>query len=141
MALKKRGFRIYLETNGTLPDALLQIKEEIDIIAMDVKLPTSTKRRGLWSEHRRFLKLSKDKDVFVKIIVTHKTGIEDIRRAVDIVKETDCEIPLCIQPAFSRNGIKQMVSGKILMKFQEIALKNLKDVRVIPQIHRVLKIK
>jgi len=37
--LKAGGFRIYLETNGTLPEDLAKVMPVIDIISMDIKLP------------------------------------------------------------------------------------------------------
>ena len=41
--LKKHRIKTYLETNGVLPEELKEVVEGIDIIAMDIKLPSSTK--------------------------------------------------------------------------------------------------
>ena len=63
-ALKKSKKRVYLDTNGTLPLALKAIIKDVDIIAMDLKLPSSTKQKSFWHEHKDFLKIAKAKDVF-----------------------------------------------------------------------------
>ena len=57
-ALHREGKKIYLDTNGTLPDALAEIIKDIDIIAMDIKLPSSTQQQAFWAEHKEFLKIA-----------------------------------------------------------------------------------
>src|SRR5258708_1168974 len=44
-AMRQEGKKIYLDTNGNLPKALAEIIKDIDIIAMDIKLPSSTKQK------------------------------------------------------------------------------------------------
>ena len=56
----------YLETNGILYKELQSIIDDIDIIAMDFKLPSSTKCRSFWDEHKRFLEVALRKEVFIK---------------------------------------------------------------------------
>ena len=62
---QKCGLRNYLETNGTLPDELKEVIDYVDIVAMDLKLPSSTGLCGFWGEHRRFLELASRKEVFL----------------------------------------------------------------------------
>lgn len=52
--LKQEGFRNYLETNGALPEALNEVIEHVDIVAMDFKLPSSTGAGDFWQAHRDF---------------------------------------------------------------------------------------
>jgi organic radical activating enzyme len=54
--VKNDGITTYLETNGILSDALANVIADVDIIAMDFKLPSSTGQRDFWKEHRKFLK-------------------------------------------------------------------------------------
>ena len=58
-ALHQEGKKIYLDTNGTLPEALAEIIKDIDIIAMDIKLPSSTRQKAFWAEHKEFLKIAR----------------------------------------------------------------------------------
>src|SRR3989338_4667728 len=77
--LKKTGFKIYLETNGTLPDALKGIIRFVDIVAMDIKLPSAAKEKPFWQAHKKFLNIAKRKEAFVKIVVTKSTGQADFK--------------------------------------------------------------
>jgi len=133
--LKKKGLKIYLETNGTLVNGLKRIIKNIDIVSMDIKLPSSTGLRGFWDEHQKFLKVSKDK-VFVKVVVTDDTKISDIVKAVSLVKKINKNIPFVIQQDFNMNP-------KIFLKkiYKCYTFSKFKDIRVIPQIHKYLKIK
>ena len=38
--IKERGLKVYLETNGTMPERLSEIIGHVDTVAMDVKLPS-----------------------------------------------------------------------------------------------------
>jgi len=53
---KDRHFKLYLETNGTLPHELSMIIDLVDIVAMDFKLPSSTGGKAYWREHADFLR-------------------------------------------------------------------------------------
>ncbi|MFH1386101.1 MAG: 7-carboxy-7-deazaguanine synthase QueE [bacterium] len=128
---------IYLETNGTLPDHLTEIIELVDIISMDIKLPSATGLSPYWKEHRRFLETAYLKEVFVKIVFTKETTMKDLEEGVKIIAEVDENIPLILQPATAHRHVKPPEAVKILA-FQALAKRKLKQVRVIPQIHKLL---
>jgi len=137
---KDKGFRVYLETNGTLPYKLKQVLDLIDIVAMDIKLPSSTKHRGFWKKHFDFLKLASKLEVFIKCVVTKKTSKSDFRRAVTLVNSHDRRIPFIIQPVTALRGIER-ISIKKLFEYQQLAKQLLEDVKVIPQMHKTIGIK
>ncbi len=140
--LRMNGFKVYLETNGTLPDELRRIVDLIDIVAMDFKLPSSTGERPFWSEHREFIRIAEKKNVFVKAIVTDRTSTKDIEKAVLIVKEMKKNIPLILQPATSIKMGDKAPARTALLKFLEIGARHeLENIRVIPQIHKILGVK
>ena len=130
--------KIYLETNGTLPEELGQIIDRIGIISMDIKLPSSTGLRGFWDEHRRFLKVGLKKNLFVKTVVCKSTKLEDLRIAVGLIGEFDKNIPFILQPNSFEIGKGLM---DIIKRLQKFCLNNLSDVRIIPQMHKFLKVK
>ncbi|MFA6350638.1 MAG: 7-carboxy-7-deazaguanine synthase QueE, partial [Candidatus Omnitrophota bacterium] len=47
----RSGYKNYLETNGTLPAALSEVIQHIDIVAMDLKFPSSTGADAYWQTH------------------------------------------------------------------------------------------
>lgn len=127
---------IYIETNGTLCDELEKIIDDIDIISMDLKFSSATEK-NLFENHKNFLKIAKKKDVYVKIILTGETSFEEIEEAAALVKNANENILLVIQPVTPYGGMSAPDLNKIF-KTQEIMLKYLKNVRVIPQTHRIL---
>jgi len=50
------GLSVHLETNGTLWKELSSVVDHIDVVAMDVKLPSATGRPTCWEVHEKFLK-------------------------------------------------------------------------------------
>ncbi len=135
--LKEKGLTVYLETNGTLSKELSQLIKWCDIIAMDMKPPTSTSDRDYYKEHRAFLKIALQKEVFVKVVITPATTAEDIRQCVEILKETNPNIPFIFQPLSDPIGINAESLQLIETRFFEIAKIELSDVRVIPQMHKI----
>ena len=136
--LKKKGFIIYLETNGTLKNKLLDIIDFLDIISMDIKLSSSTQDRPCWEWHSAFLKEVVKKKLFVKSVITNKTSLSDIKKAVDIIKGIDSNISFILQPVTLNNKIEKIKSAE---KFLNIAGSRLNNVRLIPQVHKILGIR
>jgi 7-carboxy-7-deazaguanine synthase len=133
-SLGKDKRKFYLETNGTLP---LQLNKVID--CMDIKLPSVAKTQDYWEIHREFLEVSRQKEIFVKIVVTAESTDKEILKASEIIKTVDLNIPLIIQPVeiSSKNShLKPSITK--LFDWQKIALNNLTNVRIIPQIHKIL---
>lgn len=128
--------RIYLETNGTLPDDLELILPYIDIISMDIKLP-SIIGQEMWSQHKAFLQLANSRTVFVKLVVTAKTTKEEFQQAVELISKVSKDIPLIIQPVTPLGGCEAATPDMVL-KWQEQALSLLSNVRVIPQTHKFM---
>jgi 7-carboxy-7-deazaguanine synthase len=130
------AFRIYLETNGIRFDALQQVIEFIDVVSMDFKLPSATGLRPFWEEHRKFLAISRGKECFVKAVMTRETTKEEIVLAAGIISHLDPSIPFILQPATGYAA----PPPAMLLAFQETALGILGDVRVIPQVHKMLRV-
>ena len=128
--------KIFLETNGTLHQALGKIIEDIDIISMDIKLP-SVVRGSHWAEHKKFLEIASQKDVYVKVVVSEETTDEEFVQAVGMVAETAPYVWFVIQPVTPFGGCRA-ISPKRLLDFQSRALASLHEVRVIPQTHRMM---
>lgn len=127
---------IYLETNGTLPVELARVLPYIDVISMDIKLPSITGQE-LWSEHEEFLRLANTRSVFVKVVVTDKTTQDEFYKAIQLIASVNSAIPFIIQPVTPINDCGRVSPDQVLA-WQEQALKYLTDVRVIPQTHKFM---
>ncbi|MEK6557265.1 MAG: 7-carboxy-7-deazaguanine synthase QueE [Candidatus Margulisiibacteriota bacterium] len=124
----------YLETNATLPAHLKEIRAMIDIFSMDFK-------PGFEKEFQESLELVREDDAFVKFIQISGTFINDLRKAVDIVSLVNKDIPFIIQPVTPHKLIKHMPTGDEIIAAYQIAKRKLSDVRVIPQTHKILRLK
>lgn len=138
--LKQAGYKIYLETNGTMPQELAKIIDFVDIVAMDIKLPSSTGNAGLWRQNLEFLKIAMTRQVFVKIVVTGRTTAADLNKAVSLIAEQDPHIALVLQPVTPQPDVKA-INPEMLERFNSIASEHLRIVKVIPQMHKLYGVK
>jgi organic radical activating enzyme len=129
--------KIYLETNGTLRDALTEVIEYVDIIAMDIKLPSTSGLPPLWRRHRDFLRVAARKEVFVKVVVDEETKDDEMDTVASLIAGEAADIPLILQPVSTPEG-PMAIKAEHLFRLYRRARAHLKDVRVIPQVHRVL---
>jgi len=135
---RRHGYKHYLETNGTLAAELEELIDHIDIVAMDLKLPSSTGLGEFWDSHRNFLKIAKRKEVFLKTIICHSTKEEDLEKAVKLIKDVSPASILILQPNSNENH------GSLhekLSRFKEICGRGKVTACVIPQIHKIAGIK
>ncbi|MBU0761826.1 MAG: 7-carboxy-7-deazaguanine synthase QueE [Candidatus Altiarchaeota archaeon] len=116
--LKKKGYEIVLETNGTLYDC--EIFETVDCVSMDMKPPSS----GVKSDES-LLKHLKQKDQ-IKIVVKDRN---DLEFAKNIIGKT--KVITYLMPEGGKS-IKWVVDEVIASKL---------DVRVLPQLHKLMRIK
>lgn len=136
--LKALGPRIYLETAGYHVPELQSVLEHVDVVAMDIKLPSATGMKPLWSAHRDFLKVALAKQVIVKIVVTRKTITADLELSRDIVAEVDRTVPVVLQPVTPAWKSKTAPTLGQLFMWQATLSEKLGQVRIIPQCHLMM---
>jgi organic radical activating enzyme len=134
--LRKEKLLVYLETNGVLPKHLEEIIDLVDIVSFDIKLPSATGLSPYWKEHKAALEVAYTKQVFTKVIVTKESKPKEIDEAATLIAEIDPDIPLIIQPVTPHGHIKRPLPEE-LFAFHAIAKRKLKQVRVIPQVHKL----
>ncbi len=128
---------LYLETNGIHHHELSKCIEFLDYISMDFKLPSTTKSIDYWEEHRKFLEVAAEKDVYVKVVISNKSTVSEIRKACEVIVSVNKNIPLILQPLTSTD-VNMTISSRLLFEFQEEASTYLREVRIIPQTHRFM---
>lgn len=132
--------RFLLETNGVLPQELKKVLAGIDVVSMDMKLPSVTGMRAYWKEHEEFLAIAARREVYVKLVVGAATDLSELKEAIRIVAGVSRQIPFILQPVTPAWKVKQGVSESHLKRLYELSCESLLDVRVIPQVHAQLGI-
>ena len=132
--LKGKGTLLFLETNGTLPDKLESVIDLFDIISMDIKLIGRTP----WEVHAKFLQVASSKQVYVKVVILPETSDAEIVKAATLVRSVNRSIPLILQPVTPCGSVLSGPSPKRMIEVQDLAFTYLKDVRVIPQTHKIM---
>ena len=135
---KNFNAKIFLETNGTLPDEFEKISDAVNFVSMDIKLPHVI-GKNLLGVHEKFLRAAREKDLCVKIVVTGETSDDEFISAIDLVAALDKKIFTVLQPVTPANGVSAASAGKIL-SWQAAALRRLENVRVIPQTHKFINV-
>ena len=129
---REHGFKNYLETNGVLPKAFLEVRALTDVAAVDLKLPSAT-GKAHWKAHAEFLRLVPEGS-FVKVVVTEATRDAEVAEAVRVTAENAPRLPFIIQPATavpSAQGDGRMVvppAAARLRDFVEAAKEDRKSV-------------
>lgn len=136
------GLRVFLETNGLLPDHLRRITGLVDYISMDIKAPTATGKdpETTWRLHRAFLETACNSpaQVYAKFVVTPATTDPELDAAIALIRQTGAEIPLILQPVTPFGCETRPTEPARLLSLQARASRALSDVRVIPQTHKMM---
>ncbi len=138
--LRDRGLLTYLETAGDLPKPAATLVEQLDFIAMDLKLPSVTRDRPRWEAHEGFLDLFRGSspELYVKLIVNAETDHEELRRAARMVATRRPQTCLVLQPMTPVGAADCPPRPDQLLDWQVLVREHLEDVRVIPQCHKMM---
>lgn len=127
-----------LETSGVLPERLATVLPVVDVVSMDIKLPSNTGEPAFWADHARFLNVARGK-VYVKILIDEATDPNEVDRAARLVADCAPEAPIFLQPITAPDGRLQ-INESSLRQFFACARAVVDDVRVLPQTHKMLEI-
>jgi organic radical activating enzyme len=135
---RNAGFTNYLETNGTLSRELQDVIGYVDIVAMDMKLPSSTGHFPCWRAHRQFLEVASLKEVFVKMVICDSTRSEDLINALDLVKEINPAATIIFQP---NSFDDQARLDKTIEYFKMLSEERFLACCTIPQVHKFIGVR
>ncbi|MGB7417201.1 MAG: 7-carboxy-7-deazaguanine synthase QueE [Thermosynechococcaceae cyanobacterium] len=131
---------IYLETGGHLPQALQTLLPHLDLIGMDLKLP-SVSGENHWEAHREFLNhaVEANVEIFCKVILAEHTAPDDLEKVIETVTAINPMIPIYLQPVtpLSDHSMRSPTPAQVLQWQAELKQK-LSTVRVVPQTHKML---
>jgi organic radical activating enzyme len=130
----------YLETNGLHPEALERVIDLVEIISLDIKLPSLCGGEDLFPIYEVTLPLLRGKEMFCKIVIGDGFDRDDFDKAIEMLSGFDPAVRLVIQPMTTvRDHLP--VEGDTLIDLHERASVRLGNVRIIPQCHRILDVK
>jgi organic radical activating enzyme len=132
--LKSKGWQVFLETNGTLPEKLGLVLDLIDHVAMDFKLESASGESKL-KESLTFLNQIQKVEYEVKAVVTMETSLEEFQEVVVKVSRVNRTAPFIIQPV---NQSFLAPNQRQLFQLETLARNHLSNVRVIPQVHKFM---
>jgi 7-carboxy-7-deazaguanine synthase len=135
---------IYLETGGHRPKQLATVLPYLDLVGMDIKLP-SVSGETHWERHHQFLTACHDAgvEVFIKMIISQTTEPAELQQAARLVAEIDRQIVVFLQPMTAlaqphTNAVLTAPTPAQVLAWQAVMKENLPHVRVVPQTHKML---
>lgn len=130
--------RVLLETNGILHEELEKVLPFVNVVSMDIKLPSATGLQARWEDNAAFLKktIVSGRQAYVKLVVTGETSDKDLEEAIGIVTRINKYTPIIIQPASATLTFSHPITQRRLDAVERLVGAYLKDVRVIPQMHK-----
>lgn len=134
---RRGGLPMYLETNGLDTAGLESVLPLVDIISLDIKLPSLCGGDDVFPAYRETLRAVVEKHVFCKIVIAGGCDGGEFAEAVELIAEVDAGIPLIIQPA-TPVGHSIPPDPQALLDMAALAAPFLSDVRIIPQCHLML---
>jgi organic radical activating enzyme len=144
--------RLHLETAGGHPDELRRVVDVFDHVSLDLKLPADLgapepiagerlpEDEGSWREARRAsLALVQGRDAAAKLVVCGDHRAEDFRPLIDDAAELAGDVPLFVQPVTAVGGVPA-APAELVVEVAELARSAGLEVRVVPQVHRRLRL-
>lgn len=135
------GLPIYLETGGHRPEELAMILPYLDSVGMDIKLP-SVSGESHWEAHHKFLQICENSqvEIFGKIIISNQTNSAELELAGELIASVNAAITVFLQPATPIPDRDKIVapSPDRVLEWQALMKRFVKQVRVIPQTHKMI---
>jgi organic radical activating enzyme len=133
---------VLLETAGIWPSRLERVLPWVAIVSLDFKCPSNTGERARWDEHEACLRLAvaAARDVYVKMPVDETTAPEEVELGARLAASAGPGAPLFLTPLTPPAGTTLEISASRLERLHALASTHHPDVRVLPQLHKILGI-
>ncbi|MCD6503337.1 MAG: 7-carboxy-7-deazaguanine synthase QueE [Euryarchaeota archaeon] len=141
--VKKEGYRTFLETACFPYKKAEKIVKYIDIASVDIKLPSHRAHpdpQALISHEKRCIEtfVKSGIETYVKVVVLPETSIKELENALLGLENYNIEIVL--QPVMIRNLLGVNIKSLIKMS-EKLGEKFRGNIRVLPQVHKLLKLR
>lgn len=133
---------VLLETAGIWPERLRRVLPFVGIVSLDVKCPSNTGERARWDEHEACLAatVAAGREVYVKMPVDEGTHIDEVERGARLVAVNAPTAPLFLTPLTAPGDARHAIGVATLERLHGAASRVHGDVRILPQLHKVLGI-
>ncbi len=130
---------VYLETNATRTENLNEIINMVKYVSANIKLPSACGGKDYFKEHAEFMRTCKKarKDLYMKVVFDEKITDKEIDKCIEIAKENDIEIVLQPVTKGEKINMKSRYIPDILERFR----KKYWNVRLIPQVHKIISVR
>lgn len=137
------GLRVHLETGGHRPDLLETVLDGIDEATPDLKLESATFAPTPWQAHARTYRLlaGAGRLLCVKAVVAAPTTEAEVEEAAAFAQRHGGNAPLVLQPVTPHGDGPAAPTSLQLLRLHAAAARRHPDVRVIPQVHRLLGVR
>lgn len=138
LAASPPGLPCLLETNAMLAGSLAEVLRGISVVSADVKLPSNTGEADLWDRHRLFLEACRGTELYVKMPVDAGTDPGEVTRAAAMVAKAAPDAILYVQPVSDPVTNVWCIDMERLGELAALASAEVRDTRVLPQIHKLV---
>ena len=137
------GLRVHVETGGHRPGAVRHLIDVVDAFSPDLKLESATGQATPWDAHGETYGVLAEagKALAVKAVVGATTSEAEVAEGGRFVATRLPGVPLILQPVTPYGDGPAAPPASLLFKLQHAAGVHHPDVRVIPQVHRMLGVR
>jgi organic radical activating enzyme len=133
---------VMLETAGLDASALAELAPRCRWIACDLKLPSAAGLPDVLDRHEQVLATGAlaGAEVFFKLVVDGAVGLDELRRATDLLRRHAPTAPVFLQPVTPLGGSPALPRERLDELVDVLAAGGL-EVRVVPQVHKLLRVR
>jgi organic radical activating enzyme len=131
---------VLLETAGILPERLRRVLPWVRWVSLDFKCPSNTGEPARWDEHEACVRetLAAGRELYVKMPVDDDTCGDEVVRGARLLAAVAPAVPLLLTPLTEPGGSRLTAGRATLDRLHAAASRVHGDVRVLPQMHKVL---
>jgi organic radical activating enzyme len=133
---------VMLETAALDAGALARLVPKLRWVAADLKLPSATGQPDVLERHERVLSTGvlDNVETFFKLIVDGDTTDDEVSAAADLLARHAAGRPVFLQPVTPLGG-SPALPGARLDALVDVLASRVLPVRVVPQVHKVLRVR
>jgi organic radical activating enzyme len=131
---------IHLETAGVNAAEMEIARTFVTFVAFDLKLDSVAHEGDRVADHRAFLAATRGVAREAKAVIGPGTDLSELERLCALVGAEDRAIPIVLQPETPADGSAPTLPRALLDAACAVASRHSRDVRVIPQTHKFLRI-